>query len=258
MRAWLVPIAAAAVAVAAGAAHAVEPSCPDDRADARLSAALTHTSAKLRRGGDLVVVALGSSSTAGYGASSRENTYPSRLAVELHERWPAVHVEVLNKGVGGETDVDMMQRVDKDVLPYKPDLVIWQLGTNSVLKEDGVTRDAPRIKAGIERLKAGGADVILMNPQYAPKVLKDPDHGEMVLMLEAVAKEENVALFRRFAIMREWIASGAAEFDSILSTDGLHMNDVSYRCIAHLLADSIVDATARPSASHLVAATPTR
>ena len=92
------------------------------------------------------------------GASSGENTYPSRLAAELRAHWPTTHIEVLNKGVGGETDVDMMRRVDTDVLAYKPDLVIWQLGTNAVLKEDGVTRDAPRIKAGIERLKAADAD----------------------------------------------------------------------------------------------------
>jgi hypothetical protein len=128
-------------------------------------------------------------------------------------------------------------------------------GTNALLREDGVTRDAPRIKAGIARLKAASADVILMDPQYAPKVLRDPDHGEMVHLLESVAAEEKVALFARFAIMREWIASGA-DFATILSADQLHMNDESYGCIARLLADSILAAAS--VGQPMIAATPRR
>ena len=148
----------------------------------------------------------------------------------------------------------MMRRFDADVLYYHPDLVVWQLGTNALLKEDGVSRDAPRIKSGIERLKAVGADVILMNPQYAPKVLRDPDHSGMVRLLDAVGREEKVAVFNRFALMRRWVRSGATDFASILSPDGLHMNDVSYGCIAHLLADSILAAAA--SSAPMIASTP--
>jgi len=248
----VVAIALAAIVASTGAGSAADLPCASGRPEARLTEHLPHTAARVHGGGDLTIVALGSSSTAGYGASSRQNTYPSRLAAELRERWPRLHIEVLNKGIGGETDNDMMRRFEKDVLPYKPDLVIWQLGTNALLKEDGVTRDAPRIMAGIERLKRSGADVILMNPQYAPKVLKDPDHGEMVEMLDEVAVAEHVAMFDRFTVMREWVSTGAAEFETILSSDGLHMNDASYRCMARLLADSIVTAASPP----LVAATP--
>lgn len=235
---------AAAAAILSVAPVAAEPQCPSRSADSALTAPLVHTAAKIRLGGDLTIVAIGSSSTAGYGASSPDTNYPNRLAADLRAQMPGRKVTVLNKGVGGETDMQMMNRFDRDVMPYHPDLVIWQLGTNALLTEDGVTRDAPRIKAGIARLKVAGADVILMNPQYAPKVLKDPDHGEMVQMLDAVAAETRVAMFGRFAIMREWVNSGDADFSNILSSDGLHMNDTSYGCIAKLLADSIVSATA--------------
>ena len=236
-------VSAAVAAILVAAPLAAEPKCPGRSADSAFTAPLVHTAAKIRLGGDLTIVAIGSSSTAGVGASSRETTYPSRLAAELGARLPGRKVEVLNKGVGGDTDVQMMARFDRDVMPYSPDLVIWQLGTNALLMEDGVTRDAPRIKAGIAQLKAAGADVILMNPQYAPKVLKDPDHGEMVQLLDAVGEDSRVAVFGRFAIMREWVNSGGADFSTILSPDGLHMNDVSYGCIAKLLADSIMSAT---------------
>ena len=42
--------------------------------------------------------------------------------------------------------------------------------------------------------------------------------------------------------MRHWIASGQYKVENIISSDGLHMNDVSYGCIAHLLADSLAAA----------------
>jgi acyl-CoA thioesterase-1 len=43
--------------------------------------------------------------------------------------------------------------------------------------------------------------------------------------------------------MRHWISSGHYKVEEIISSDGLHMNDVSYGCIAQLLADSLVAAT---------------
>jgi lysophospholipase L1-like esterase len=42
--------------------------------------------------------------------------------------------------------------------------------------------------------------------------------------------------------MRYLISSGQYKMEDIISSDGLHMNDVSYSCIARLLADSIAAA----------------
>src|SRR4051794_11501093 len=53
---------------------------------------------KLRHGAPLTVVAIGSSSTAGTGASSERANYPSRLAAELREMFPRSRVTVINRG----------------------------------------------------------------------------------------------------------------------------------------------------------------
>jgi len=244
MRAGLILVAALVWAEAAMPARAGAPECPARSAETSLTAPLTRTIAKIRGAGELLVIAIGSSSTAGYGASSPASAYPMRLAIELRERLPGVKVHVLNKGIGGDTDLDMVRRFDRDIFPYKPDLVVWQLGTNSVLKDSGMAGHAPPVRDGVGRLKAAGIDVILMNPQYAPKVLKDPDHPDMLRLLDMIGRQENVSVFGRFAIMRDWVTSGGADFGAILTADGLHMNDTSYRCIAHLLADSIITAAA--------------
>jgi acyl-CoA thioesterase I len=57
-----------------------------------------------------MIVALGSSSTAGAGASSAEATYPSRLMAELARRFPTQSVIVHNRGIGGERAIDMLTR----------------------------------------------------------------------------------------------------------------------------------------------------
>ena len=70
----------------------------------------------------------------------------------------------------------MMRRFDADVLDANPDLVIWQLGTNTVVKGDG--KDSPRpaalVEDGIARLQARGIDVVLIDPQYVPRSPRRP------------------------------------------------------------------------------------
>jgi acyl-CoA thioesterase I len=83
---------------------------------------------------------------------------------------------------------------------------------------------------------------VLMDPQFAPRLLARPMHLLIVDSISAVANDMKVAVFRRFAVMRHWISSGQYKIEHIISSDGLHMNDVSYSCIAHLLADSLVAA----------------
>ena len=149
---------------------------------------------------------------------------------------------VINKGVSGEIASQMLARFERDVLPYHPQLVIWQTGTNQALRTGDIEGYADTIREGISRLKATSADVVLMDPQFAPRVLARPTHLFVVDSISAVANDMKVAVFRRFAVMRHWISSGQYKMEDIISSDGLHMNDVSYSCIAHLLADSIAAA----------------
>ena len=43
---------------------------------------------------------------------------------------------MINRGVGGEEVGDILKRFDTSVLAEHPDLVLWQLGTNSVIRDD--------------------------------------------------------------------------------------------------------------------------
>jgi lysophospholipase L1-like esterase len=211
----------------------------------RLDQPLARTSQRLLSGQPLTIVAIGSSSTAGAGASSSAASYPSRLEVELKQRFTAATIKVLNRGVNGEEAADMIARFDKAVLAEQPDLVLWQVGTNSVLRDGSIETTGSLIRQGLARLKAGGADVVLIDPQFAPKVVVKPEAEAMVQLIATTAKAINVPVFHRFAIMRHWQQSERVAFDQFLSSDGLHLNDWSYGCWAKLLAGAIAEAATR-------------
>src|SRR5258708_15976643 len=133
-----------------------------------LGAPLPHAAQRLNAGQPLTIVALGSSSTEGVGATSPEFSYPSRLAAVLQARFPEVAIRVVNRGVSGELSPQMVARIERDVLPEHPDLVIWQLGTNSVLRDIDPAAEVEGARRGIGPRQRAGAVARLRDLQCAP------------------------------------------------------------------------------------------
>jgi lysophospholipase L1-like esterase len=197
----------------------------------------------------VTIMALGSSSTAGAGASTPAASYPARLEAELRSRFPGVAITVLNRGVNGEEAADMLTRFDQAAADDKPDVVLWQLGTNAVLRNHPLGPVDRLIIEGLARMKALGVDVVLIDPQFAPKVLARPDADSMVSVIAATSTTRGVDLFQRFAVMREWHEAAAIPFEAFLSPDLLHMNDWGYACLAKLLGGAMAEAATRPVAA---------
>lgn len=208
---------------------------------AGLAGSLPHVAARLESGEAVTIVALGSSSTQGVGATRPELNYPSRLAVELRQRFGA-EVRVLNRGIGGEAMASMLGRIGRDVVTARPDLVIWQVGTNDVLRDDDIVDAFAILRDGIRQLREAGIDVILMDLQYAPAVLDHKTYRDMLHAIAAAGLAEGVPVFRRFEVMEAWDETGVMPVSAALADDRLHMNDRSYGCLARLLADDIVTA----------------
>jgi len=215
--------------------------CLPPKGAPRMTGSLPHVAQKLVTGEPVVIVAFGSSSTQGYGASSTEFTYPSRLAAQLKRKYPTADITVLNRGKGGDDAPEMMKRLQTEVLDVHPDMVIWQVGTNAVLRNldpDGV---AQLVQDGVARIQAGGADVVLVDPQYSPRVTEHQENASrMVRLLGKVAQLRHVGVFPRFEVMRQWHENQALPVDSFVIADGLHMNDWGYACFAQLLGDDII------------------
>ena len=215
--------------------------CLPPKGVAKSMGSLPHVASKLAAGEPVLIVAFGSSSTSGYGTTSPDYTYPNRLAAQLRRQYPSADITVVNRGKGGEDAPEMMNRLQVAVLDMKPDLVIWQVGTNAVLRNLDPTETAKLVEEGVARIQAAGADIVLVDPQYSPKVTERPESAsKMVNLLGKVAELRHVGIFPRFEVMRQWHENQALPIDSFVIADGLHMNDWGYACFAQLLGDDII------------------
>ena len=216
--------------------------CLSPKGGAKAMGSLPHVANKLVAGKPVVIVAFGSSSTAGYGASSPDFNYPNRLAAQLRRQYPTADITVINAGIGGEDAPEMMKRLQQEVIDVHPDMVIGQVGTNAVLRNLDPGDTAKMVEDGISRIQAaGGADVVLVDPQYSPQVTQRAESaGKMVKLLGKVAELRHVGFFPRFEVMRDWHEKQAIPIDNFVIADGLHMTDWGYACFAQLLGDDII------------------
>lgn len=191
---------------------------------------------------DMRIVAVGSSSTEGTARNARDKLYPAALQTTLGKLWPNARIEVVNRGKGGETMAQMLQRFETDVLALKPDLVIWQLGVNDVLRFDGVAGRREEIESGLKTLAERRIPVVLLDLQYAPAVLKDPDAQPMQAMIDEAARlgaRGRVFHFRRYAAMKTLAEDHQVPVREMTDGDDLHMTDGMHACIGELLAEMI-------------------
>jgi lysophospholipase L1-like esterase len=232
---------AGALTVAAGtgaAAQAAAEICLAANRTLSLGAPLPHTAARLKTGQGLRIVAVGSSSTTGLWMLSPDATYPEVMRRELLAMRPRTAVEVINSGRVADTIASTRARFQNDVLAYQPDLVIWQLGTNDVAwggRADGLKN---QVAAGVRELKVDGADVILMDLQYAPMILASAQHEAIQAIIAEVAREERVGLFSRFSLMLRSIQAGLPA-TALVAWDGLHNSADGYDCVGRALARAI-------------------
>jgi acyl-CoA thioesterase I len=211
-----------------------------------LGARLPRTEAHLKSGEPLKIVAIGSSSTVGLWVLSSAATYPEVMRRELLRLQPNARIDVVNSGRVGDTIPDNLARFERDVFSFKPDLVVWQLGTNDVAwggHPDDQLRN--RVVEGVRALKASGADVILMDLQSSPMVLASSYYSKMQTIISDVAQQESVGLFSRFALMRNSVDAGLSQ-GALVSFDGLHNSAEGYDCIGRALARAIFAST-RPN-----------
>jgi acyl-CoA thioesterase-1 len=211
----------------------------------RLQAPLPRFSAALVSKKPVRIVALGSSSTQGIGASSPKSAYPRRLQAELQRRFPDSKITVDNLGIGGQLATDMLPRITKNVLPLKPTLVIWQTGVNDAMRHVDLEAFRKTVLRGIDLLQRHGIDVVLLDMQYFPRAEKVRGFARYLVAMHQIAGARMVPLVRRYAIMKHLVTSAQFTARQLLAADLFHPNDVTYGCLGRLMAQALQDDVAR-------------
>lgn len=184
------------------------------------------------------VLAIGSSSTVGIGASSQAATYVARLETSLEGTLKGLDFEVIGRGQSGEEAQGAADRMRREVEEARPDLVVWQVGTNDALRHVSLDRFRQCLKTTLAWLKEQRIDTVLVDPQYGDALAKDEHYERVVGAIADVARERGVLLVDRFEAMRELARQNGDRL--YLAPDNLHLNDIGHRCTAEQLARSIV------------------
>lgn len=188
----------------------------------------------------LKIVVFGTTSSTLAGQDGARDAYPARLEATLRRLLPGVTVNVATYARPRQLADKMIKGFDKAVQDEKPDLAIWQTGTFDAMQGVDPKEFLLSVTQGVEKLKAAGVDVILVNMQYNPRT-------ESMLALEAyaenmrwVARERQVPLFDRLAIMRYWNDSGTV--DLYAAGKDLSVAKRVHECVGRALASLIIDA----------------
>jgi acyl-CoA thioesterase I len=240
----LVTVAAAALAAAlsAGPAAAADPP-PKLPAKCEISAdllpdavPLPHAVRSVRRNHQLTVVALGSSSTLGLGASDAQAAWPARLEAALAAQLPGTEVHVTNRGVARESAEQMLQRLDTDVLADKPSVVIWESGTAEAVRGADVEDYTDALLAGVDKMSAAGIDVILMDTQYSRGTAQVINFQPYIAAIDQVAGMRGLARFPRYGVMHYWVDNDRFTFAGKTAIEARKTADQVYDCLGQLLA----------------------
>ena len=215
----------------------LSPSCEVPAADIAMPAPLPHLQADLQAKRTIRVLAIGSSSTVGLGASSPAQNYPSQLEQILERTFKGIDVVIINRGVSGEAAAATADRLKTIVGLEKPDIVLWQVGTNDALMRVPIEEFRATVIDTVRWLKEREIDTVLVGLQYTLKVSKDEHYRNIRMALRDIASQESVLLVRRYEAM-EFIER--AKEGVLVSPDELHLNDLGYRCMAEHIARAMV------------------
>ncbi|MCC6507843.1 MAG: SGNH/GDSL hydrolase family protein [Pirellulaceae bacterium] len=194
---------------------------------------------KLLAGETVKVACFGDSVTGVYYHTGSRRAYTDMLGIALRQLAPQAKIEMLNAGISGNTTVNALSRIDRDVLNAKPDLVTVMFGLNDMTRVPLETyRD--NLKLIVQKCQAAGSEVILATPNNVITTTDRPTEKliQYCDVIRQVGSELNIPVcdvYRELEALREQ----AAMDWRLLMSDAIHPNMAGHKRIATCLAQAI-------------------
>lgn len=177
------------------------------------------------------VVALGDSIVEGYG---QPRGWPEMLQEELARRFPGTRI--INAGVSGDNASDGLERMERDVLRHRPELVLVSFGLNDMKNAVPIQKFVESLSALVEGISTSGAQVVLLTTTRLQR-------GTQVLA-RANPEPYNDAI-RELAAKKGTVLLDVWErFDGLNTSrylmDAAHPNADGYRELARIVLEGLV------------------
>lgn len=172
----------------------------------------------------------------------------------LHDLYPDQNIETINAGISGHKSTDMIARFKHDVLDRKPDLVTISVGVNDVWHGfyDGHPKgNGPRgvnladfvtnVDSMVTQAQEAGCKVVMLSTTVIYENLRSPENAKAArynAALRDIARTHNCLFIdfqRPFRTLIRDYQTATGGHDNCLTVDGVHMNAVGNKVMAHVI-----------------------
>ena len=196
------------------------------------------------------LVCLGDSVTFGWNIAY-EKSFPYLLEKKLKREYP--EAMVINSGIGGQTVVDALYRLESDVFYFEPQVVIINFGLNDafIITEEDKDADLRNnidleifketYKQLIERISEKGLEILIMSTNPVITELKwenkdiahkqEEDYGLYNQASKVIAEDYGLIFVD---IWESFMARG--ELGTLLQPDGAHPSEIGLALISETLS----------------------
>lgn len=180
---------------------------------------------KARNGEEITVAVVGGSITQGSLATSQDKCYASIFFRWWQATFPDTKINFINDGVGATTSYLAVHRIDKDLLPKKPDVVVVEFSvndSNTIFFKETYEDLIRRI------LKQDN------NPAVIPLFMAQEDGTSAITQHMLVSFTYNLPRIAYGSAELKEIANGAFTWKDV-SPDNIHPNDRGHAMVGEIL-----------------------
>jgi hypothetical protein len=167
---------------------------------------------------------------------------PARLQAELGAALPGVAVRVADGSVPRATAESGVQSMDRLLGEIRPSLVIWAAGAREAVLGLDVEPYVAALQQGIQAVQKAGADLILLDMQYAPSITRIANLAPFRAALAGTAAAHDVPMLARYDLMMRWNDDGLLNLDARDSEERRMVARKLFDCLAQALAAPIAAA----------------
>lgn len=189
----------------------------------------------MRRPSQLRYVAFGDSITFGLSSSASDKKYVYLLSQKLDTVIDSVTFLSFNSGVSGNTSLDLLKRVEKDVLAHEPSVITVMIGTNDIRANRPIDDFYNELSTVIDIIKnnISWCEIFLATPPYMTSfnlgntAIRDSFNSKIV----QIAIEKSVNFVDMYNLTKD--------ISGFLSGDGFHPSDIGHQAISDIFFDSM-------------------
>ena len=198
----------------------------------------------------LNIICFGDSITEG-GDFENAKRWTSLLQAKLDEKYPEAY-RVINKGIGGNTSAQGLDRFCDDVLPYLPGLLLVEFGFNDANVKDWTIESRVSLGEFVRNLREfhriatakNTSCVFILNHSIAEvdgRQGNGPTYNENLLPYDQAVITLAEELKAKVIDLPGMMTAKETPLDEYLSDDNLHLSEAGNKHYAQMVFDVIIE-----------------